>query len=328
MKILIFGGCGFLGTNIALEAIRRGHTVTAFDSLTRSGSERNIRVLEKAGVEIIRGDIRDREDFRSIQDVPDVIMHLAAQVGIFLSLAEPELDFNVNALGTINVLEFARTMGNIPVIYASTNKVFAGVNQLPIIESATRYDFVDVKGIPEFFPMLGGQHTPYGLSKLVGALYCKEYFYTYKLPTVVNHMSCLYGYFQSGRLDQGWIDFILKCILKDGSVTVFGDGKQVRDLLWCEDVANLYVTQAEQIDKIAGQEFSIGGGKEYTLSVLEAIKYCIELTGKQADIVFKPWREADQRVYYADATKAELLLNWKPTVDPKEGIKRMYEQYK
>lgn len=328
MNLLIFGGTGFLGTNIAIKAIERGYTVTAFDSFIRPGSEHNIILLNRLGVEIIRGDIRNQEDFKLLTKRPDSIIHLAAQVGISLSLKYPVMDYEINATGTLNVLEYARTHGNIPVVYASTNKVFSGVNKQKIVEKETRYEFRDIIGISEEHPLIGGQHTPYGLSKLVGALYCKEYFHTYGLPVVINHMSCLYGLYQSGHADQGWIDFIMKCIMKDGKVNVYGDGKQIRDLLWCEDIAELYLTQIERINEIAGEEFAVGGGQSNTMSLLEAIAYVEKLEGIKADITFGEWRAADQKVFYADISKARRLLGWEPKVSPEEGIKQMYEANK
>ena len=326
--LLIFGGAGFLGTNIALMAVKRGYSVVVFDSFVRSGSENNIKTLIDAGVEIIRGDIRNKQDFNLIDKMPDVIINLAAQVGISLSLQYPLMDYEINATGTLNILEFAREMGNVPVIYASTNKVFADVNKERIIEKDSRYEFKDIVGINEKNSLIGGQHTPYGLSKLVGALYCKEYFHTYKLPVVINHMSCLYGFHQSGNSSQGWIDFIMKCIMRDGKVNVYGDGKQIRDLLWCEDIAELYLAQVEKVNEIAGEEFAVGGGQRNTMSLLEAITYGEEISGIKAEITFGEWRAADQKVFYADISKAKELLGWEPKVSPRQGIKRMYENYK
>lgn len=320
MKLFITGIAGFLGTNIALLAKERGYDVEGVDNFSRFGVEENALILKDKGVQIFHGDVRD-----PLKIDADVIIHLAAQVGVRESIEKPVFDFSVNVKGTLNVLE-AAIERNIPVIYASTNKVFTQVNSLSLTEEDTRYSFMYQKtGIDEYASMRG-KHTPYGLSKLTAASYCLEYFYTYNLPTVVNHMSCLYGYYQQGIEDQGWVNYLMKCVLS-GKATIYGDGKQVRDLLWCKDIAELYLLQAENIDRVKGEEFVIGGGQQNTMSVIEAIRYLEKLSGKTVDITYKDWRSADQKVFYADLAKIQKYLPWKPTVSPEEGIRLMYEKY-
>lgn len=346
MKLLITGGAGFIGTNISLEAKNRGYEVTVFDSLIRKGVESNIPVLEKHGVKIFRGDIRNQADFERLEGAFDGIIHLAGNPGIPWSIAHPLYDFQVNALGTINILEYARSHGNLPFLFASTNKTYSDfINEFPYKKEGYRYvwDFpnfpmlVDTKGISERgineqFPTDGfGKypHSPYGASKLAADTYCQEYFHTYGLPVVINRMSCIYGYFQQGVADQGWIDHFVRTIaFGDGKIDIFGDGLQVRDMLFGTDVAKLYLDELEAIDRVKGSIFNVGGGSANTLSLLESIDIIERLTNKKAHIEVHDWRHADQKVYISDTTKVQISLGWQPTISPKEGIKLMYEQYK
>lgn len=345
MKLLITGGCGFIGTNIALEAVKRGHDVVAFDSLIRPGTEGNIPVLQKAGVEIVRGDVRNPEDFERLDGI-EAIIHLAGNPGIPWSIKWPVYDYNVNATGTLNVLEYSRHNGKIPVIFASTNKTYSDIiNTVPIFESATRYEwdqkslidplmsigFNPLFGLNESFPTEGyGKypHSPYGKSKLTADHYCQEYYHVYDIPTVVNRMSCIYGYYQQGVEDQGWIDFFVRQLVNgDGKINIYGDGKQVRDMLWGEDVAKLYLTELENIDDVAGEVFNVGGGYLNTCSLNEAIGIIEKETGNKADITYCDWRHADQRIYISDTRKAQSVLDWEQKVNPTEGIKKMIEAY-
>lgn len=330
MKICIFGGAGFIGTNVSLEAVKRGHKVVIFDSLIREKTEENLGIVEAT---LIRGDVRNPEDFERLPNNIDAIVNLAANPGIPWSIAWPLYDFKINALGALHVLEYARHHGKIPVIFASTNKIYSDkLNEIPMREQATRYVWKNKSyiGVPESFPVDGvGEyaHSPYGVSKCSADLYHQEYYHMYNLPTVINRMSCIYGYYQKGVADQGWIDHFIRMIaLKDGKLDIFGDGKQVRDMLWGEDVAKLYLDELEQIEKVQGQVFNVGGGMQNTLSLLEAIKIIERNTEKKAKISFKDWRPADQRIYISDIRKVKKFLDWKPTVSPEEGIKRMIKK--
>lgn len=331
MKILIFGGSGFIGTNIALEAIKQGHSVVIFDSLIRKDSEEN---LYKADAQYIRGDIRNLEDFERIPKV-DAIINLAANPGITWSIENPLYDFKVNALGALHILEYSRTHGKIPVIFASTNKIYSEeINELDLFEKDTRYEWFDndYKGIPEDFPMDSRgkyPHSPYGCSKASADLYHQEYYHIYGVPTVINRMSCIYGFYQKGVSEQGWIDHFVKVIEKgDGKLDIYGDGKQVRDMLFGTDVAKLYLKELDQIDITKGQVFNVGGGIENTISLNESISYIEEITGKKATLTHHDWRPADQKIYISDITKVEKVLGWKPTISPQEGIKLMWEAIK
>lgn len=346
MRILVTGGCGFIGTNVCIEAVNRGHKVIAMDSFIRPKSEQNLKALKKLKVEILRGDVRSALDLQR-SPIPDAIIHLAANPGIPWSIQWPKYDFEVNTIGTLNILEYARIMGEqfskkIPVIFASTNKVYSDlINNIPCKQQKTRYVWTQPKdgwfegvsehGINEFFPIDGyGQnaHSPYGASKLAGDIYCQEYFLTYGVPTVVNRMSCIYGYHQKGVEDQGWIDhFVRKIAFGDGELTFYGLGKQVRDMLFGTDVARLYIDEVENIDKVKGEVFTIGGGVNNTLSLLEAVNFIEEISRRTAHIQIKPMRHADQRIYISDIRKIKNKLGWEPTVTPQEGIQKMYSAY-
>lgn len=359
MKILITGGAGFIGTNISLLAREKGHSVTAFDSLIRPGTESNIPVLKAAGVEVVRGDVRNPEDFERVEGI-GAIIHLAGNPGIPWSIKWPLYDFNVNTVGTLNVLEYSRHHGKIPVIFASTNKTYSDIiNEVPLKEGDNRYvwntnkftqdtvypyrnphtplillkeGFSPEFGLNEFFPTEGFglyPHSPYGKSKLAADHYCQEYFHTYGIPTVVNRMSCIYGYYQQGVEDQGWIDWFVRALVKgNGEINIYGDGKQVRDMLWGEDVAELYLTELEQIEKTKGQIFNIGGSMKNTCSLNEAIATIENETNRKATITYGDWRHADQRIYISDTRKITHVTGWEQKTSPVEGIKKMIKAYK
>lgn len=342
MTILITGICGFIGTNIALAARKKNYKVIGIDSLVRKKTEENIPILERVGVTIIRGDIRNKEDFTRLPNAIDSIIHLAANSGVPWSLEDPVYDFETNARGTLNVLEFAKERGKIPLIFASTNRVYSDlVNEIPLKQNATRYTFdkeekswltgSSYMGISEQFSIDGfGKylHSPYGVSKLAGDLYCQEYCNIYGIPTVINRMSCVYGYYQKGVSDQGWVDHFMRTIgFGDRKVTVFGNGKQVRDMIWGEDIAQLYLKELEHIKKVKGEVFNIGGGIKNTLSILEAIQIIEEISEKKAIITYKPWRHADQKLYISDIQKVKDKIGWEPTISPKQGLTLMYKKF-
>lgn len=325
MKILIFGGAGFIGTNIVLEAKKKGHTPVVFDSFVRRGVEENII----PSVQYIRGDIRNPEDLRELPRV-DRIINLAANPGVPWSISYPLYDFNVNALGALNILEYARNNGNIPVVFASTNKVYHdGINEIPMTEYETRYAWDGYTGIKEDFPIDSqGKHpkSPYGVSKTAADLYHQEYRHMYKLPTVVNRMSCIYGHYQQGVEDQGWVNhFVRQLTTGDNIINIYGNGKQVRDMLFGTDVAELYIDQCENIEKYQGGVYNVGGGHFNTISLIESINYIEKLTGNKAILKYYPERPADQRIYISNIHKVCSVNGWKPKTKPEKGIKLMYE---
>ena len=332
MKYLITGGCGFLGSNLACEVLKRGEELIILDNLSRMGSIENLPWLKKQGnLRYIHADIRNANDVtRVISEVkPDVIFHLAGQVAMTTSIVDPRMDFEVNALGTLNVLEAVRKhTPECIVIYSSTNKVYGNLEWVKYEETETRYVTPDYpKGFDENIPL--EFHSPYGCSKGVADQYMLDYARMFDLKTVVFRHSSMYGGRQFATYDQGWIGWfcqkaleIKRGILKE-PFTISGNGKQVRDVLHAEDMKKLYFAAVEHIDKARGQAFNIGGGMENSLSLLELF-YILD---EELDIKLKytklKSRVSDQKVFVANVYKASRLLQWYPHVDKKEGINRM-----
>lgn len=319
-KILITGGAGFLGTNLIERLIKEGSKIIIADDLSRRGVELNLEYLKKKSPKIKHYQV-EINDIASVivGEKPDVIYHFAAQVAVTTSMISPLDDFRINAEGTFNV---ARTAGeyNIPVIYTSTNKVYGdNVNKVPIKEMRTRYDFsgkLAKMGIDENFSIDAPHHTPYGCSKLAGELYVREF------GGVVNRCSCMYGEHQYGIIDQGWVSYFITQKLLGKTITLFGDGKQIRDLLYADDMVELLIKQGKLLlnpkkQDIRGEVFSIGGGHKNTISLLELCDI-LDLPKK-----FGKWRPSDQKVYYADISKAKKVLGWEPKVSAEEGIKKL-----
>lgn len=321
MKVLITGGAGFLGSNLARKLIKSGASIILCDNLSRRGAEINLEKLKKEFplMKIYEVEISDVPSV-IVKEKPDLIYHFAAQVAVTKSVTSPISDFKINAEGTFNIARIAHEH-NIPLIYASTNKVYGdNVNKVPIKEFEKRYDFdgdLGGKGIHEDFPIDAKKHTPYGCSKLTGEIYVREF------GGVVNRFSCMYGENQFGIIDQGWVSYFIKQKLLGNPVTIFGDGKQVRDLLYIDDVVDLLIIQGKELlngnDRLKGEAFSIGGGYKNTISLLELCEK-LEITPK-----FAEWRPSDQKVFYADIKKAKKMLGWEPKVSVDEGIQKLHD---
>lgn len=336
MKILITGGAGFIGSYIASYYAEKGNEIIIIDNFSRAkifglsnkASLYNLDYLRNKfnNINFIDGDIRDFNLIKkSMRDV-DVVIHTAAQVAVTTSIKDPKIDFEINALGTFNILEAARLSNSNPsIIFCSTNKVYgSNVNKIPIREGETRYFFANEKfsnGIPEDFPIDLCEHTPYGCSKLVGDLYAQDYAYTYGLKIGVFRMSCIYGERQFGVEDQGWIAWFTIATLTNKPITIYGDGKQVRDVLYISDLIEAY--DAFIKSNLKHEVFNIGGGPENTLSLIELINLLKELTGKETKIIFNDWRIGDQKVYISNISRAFEKLGWKPKINPREGIKKI-----
>lgn len=334
MKYLITGGCGFLGSNIASEVLKQGHELVVFDSLYRLGSYQNLEWLKGHGeFEFIHGDIRNTNDVeRTIrQHRPEVIYHLAGQVAMTTSISDPKMDFEVNVGGSFNLLNAVRLYSpESTIVYSSTNKVYGDLEQFEYRETETRYECIDKpSGFDESVNL--DFHSPYGTSKGSADQYMLDFARIYGLKTVVFRHSSMFGGRQFATFDQGWLGwFTQKAIeIKNGTAkeafTISGTGKQVRDLLYASDCVALYLQAAENIKNIKGQAFNIGGGIENSSSLLELFQSLeqeldIEMTYEQL-----PPRESDQRVFVADITKAQKLINWTPKVSKAEGIRRMIE---
>lgn len=329
MKILITGGAGFIGCNLTAHFLRAGHTLTVFDNFSRRGAEANLAWLRAEfgeAVAVVRGDVRDFEAIRAAAAGQQAIFHLAGQVAVTSSVNDPRHDFEANALGTFNALEAARAAGTNPVfIYASTNKVYGGMEAAHIVDLGQRYAFADMPhGVPETWPL--DFHSPYGCSKGAGDQYVRDYHRIYGLPTVVFRQSAIYGPRQFGVEDQGWLAFFAICAATGRPFTIYGDGKQVRDLLYIDDLARAFELAVRHIDRTAGQVYNLGGGPERSLSVWTETQPLLEsLAGRALEVSFGDWRPGDQRVYLSDIRKAQADFGWTPQVTPAEGLRRLWE---
>ena len=330
---MVTGGAGFIGSNVAEYYAKRGEEVVVLDNLSRTeilgkvvgDPLYNWRYLKRYGnVKLVKGDIRSFEQVSEAARDVDAIIHVAAQVAVTISIANPRIDFEINALGTFNVLEAAR-LEDASLIFTSTNKVYGeNVNKIPVIEKETRYEYADPKfreGIPETFPIDLAGHSPYGCSKLAADIYVQDYAHTYGLRAGVFRMSCIYGERQFGVEDQGWVSWLTIATLTGKPITIYGDGKQVRDVLYVSDLVNAFDKFLNS--KLKHEVFNIGGGPKNTLSLLELLKILERMTSLKPKISFAEWRPADQKVYVSNISKAERLLNWKPRINPNEGLERL-----
>jgi len=323
MKVLITGGVGFIGCNTARYFINNGHKVIVFDNLSRKGVKNNLKFIKEA--KFIKGDIRNKSNLYQVGKV-DGIIHCAANPGIPKSIENPMFDFKTNALGTMNVLEYAREI-NCPVIYCSTNKVYPEdlINSLEIKETDKRYMWPNNQYGFSFTNEIGGRpHSPYGVSKLCGDIYCQEYYKVYDLPTVVNRMSAIYGLHQFGTEEQGWVSHFVRSALSTKTLNIYGDGKQVRDMLWGEDLAKLFLLELEKIDEFKGTVWNVGGGYKNSMSLIECIRYLEDKLNFSFKLNFYGWRIADHKIYISNITPLEKY--WKPTVSPEQGIDMMIDE--
>lgn len=332
MKYLITGGCGFLGSNIAVEIMKRDDELAVFDNLSRTGSTLNLNWLKEQGTfTFIHGDIRNAGDVERVirSQRPDVIYHLAGQVAMTTSLSDPRMDFEVNALGSFNVLDSVRKYSPATiVVYSSTNKVYGDLEWTRYEEGSTRYTTPDFPcGFPETVPL--AFHSPYGCSKGAADQYMLDFYRMYGIRTVVFRHSSMYGGRQFSTFDQGWIGwFCQKAVEKKSGtvhdpITISGNGKQVRDVLHADDMTSLYLKTVEKIDLTQGQVFNIGGGVANSLSLLELFSLLEKELGIQLDYTKLPPRESDQRVFIADISKIKKYINWEPLVGKTEGIRKM-----
>jgi len=329
MKILITGGAGFIGINCAAYFCRQGNEVIIFDNLSRAGAQQNIDWLAAHHpCRLVRGDIRNYTEITQVfaEHGPfELIIHLAAQVAVTTSVSNPREDFEINAYGTFNLLEAARHLNKEAVIiYASTNKVYGGMEDLKITEIAGRYAYLDhPEGIAETRPL--DFHSPYGCSKGAADQYCRDYYRIYGLRTIVMRQSCIYGYHQFGIEDQGWVAWFCIAAALNKPITIYGDGKQVRDVLFIDDLVSLYDQAYQNIDVIAGKIFNIGGGPLHTLSLHELLAQLELLKGAKIPIRYDNWRPGDQKVYISNIDAAEKVFGWKPRITVIEGIENLYD---
>ena len=317
MNILVTGGGGFIGAEAAVEMKKIGHNVTVLDT-----NPNRIRweTLRKQGIERI---LENVINIANLNIEVDAIIHCAAQTAATTGYELPALDFVTNALGTFEVCEFARKK-DAEIIFTSSNKVYGeNVNKVSMKEFGNRWDFVGrTFTVDELFPIDGTAHSPYGCSKLSGDMYVQDYRYSYGLKTNVYRMSCIYGSSQTGTEDQGWIWHIINQIITGKQVNIFGDGKQVRDILYVEDLIKLMKLTLEK--NVSGV-FNVGGGRDKTVSLMELLEI---VNPEFKDYVFHPWRTADQKVYISNYTKAQKVFGWTPVITPEEGINHIMKVQK
>jgi CDP-paratose 2-epimerase len=329
MRILITGGAGFIGANVADHHLGAGDDVVIFDNLSRPGTTGNLDWLRRRHGDrftAISGDVRDfGAVWAALWPSADRVYHLAAQVAVTTSVKDPRNDFEVNALGTLNVLEAVRKFAaDAVVVYASTNKVYGRMEDVAIVEGPTRYRYRDhPHGIAEDRPL--DFHSPYGCSKGCGDQYVRDYARIYGLKTVVMRQSCIYGTRQFGIEDQGWLAHFCIAARHGRPITIYGDGKQVRDVLWIDDLVAAYDAAAGHIDVAGGQVYNIGGGPTNTVAAWAEFGPLLEdVAGAPIDVEFADWRPGDQPIYVSDIRKAQRDLNWWPHVPLDVGLRRLW----
>lgn len=327
MNFLITGGCGFIGCNTVQRLLHLGHNVTIIDDLSRPGSERNLAWLRSEGsFTLHQADICEPKTFDEVFAGAkfDVAIHLAAQVAVTTSVTDPRRDFEINALGTFNLLEAVRRhRPETIVLNASTNKVYGKLPDFTLDEEPLRYTVPDLPhGVGELQPL--DFHSPYGCSKGAADQYITDYARIYGIRTVNFRQSCIYGYRQFGVEDQGWVAWFTIAHQLGRAVTIYGTGKQVRDILFIDDLVDCYLAAIERIDRVAGMTFNIGGGPQSTLSLLELLQALEKFSGRRVEHSFADWRPGDQPVYISDIRRAEELLDWRPQVQVSEGLERLY----
>ena len=325
----ITGGAGFIGCNLARALLAAGHRVSLFDNLSRPGAERNLAWLRKQGKpEFFRGDVRDMAEIRRALDAAgavDTVIHLAGQVAVTASVADPIKDFEINALGALHLLEALRNSNiNPTLIYASTNKVYGALEHVPTAACGKGRGFLDASaGIAEDCPL--DFHSPYGCSKGAADQYVRDYARIYGLPTIVFRMSCVYGPQQFGCEDQGWVAWFAIAAALDKPITIYGDGKQSRDLLFVGDLTEAVLAAGQHIDATAGQVYNIGGGPDNLRSVLELIETLESMLNKKIPVEFAPQRPGDQAVFVCDSAKAFRDFGWRPATGVEQGVRRLVD---
>jgi CDP-paratose 2-epimerase len=323
---LITGGAGFIGSNLADSLLSEGDRVVILDNLSRDGVTANAQWLQarhgsRLRVEI--GDVTDAKRVSSLVSGASRVFHLAAQVAVTTSLDDPAHDLRTNLLGTFNVLEAARAARTPPpVLFTSTNKVYGGMEEVAVEKAGEMYRYTDGRaGITERARL--DFHSPYGCSKGAADQYVRDYHRIYGLPTVVFRMSCIYGTRQFGTEDQGWVAHFARSLLGGAPITVYGDGCQVRDILWVDDLVRAMRATMAHIDTTAGEIFNMGGSLRNAVSVRQVIDRLGEITGKRVQLKTAPWRPGDQRIYISDTAKAERVLGWHSEVGWEEGLERL-----
>ena len=337
MRLLITGGCGFLGSNLASEALKKGIEVFILDNLSRKGSKINLSWLKTLG-NFLFYDV-DIRAFDKVEEIvkevrPDVVFHLAGQVAMTTSLIDPKMDFEINVMGTHNLLEALRKFNPEAItIYSSTNKVYGDLEDYEYKERETRYEVV---GKPQGFDesCTLDFRSPYGCSKGAADQYMLDYSRNYGLKNIVFRHSSIFGGRQYSTFDQGWVGWFVKQALikksnkKEPPFEIFGNGKQVRDILFSPDLINCYFSAISKSDICSGVAFNIGGGMTNSLSLIELFNFLEEELQVKLNFDEKPWRTNDQKVFVADTKKALKIFGWKPKIKIKEGLQGMIDWVK
>lgn len=326
---LVTGGAGFIGTNVTAALVARGYRVRVLDSLSRPGVERNLRWLEQScgeRIEVLRADVRDAEAVQRAVAGAHYVFHFAAQVAVTTSLQSPVDDFRVNAEGTLNLLEACRAQSIPPrLLFTSTNKVYGNLPQLELMQRGDQYVPVDPRprqhGIDELQPL--DFHSPYGCSKGTADQYVLDYARYFGLPNVVFRMSCIYGPHQHGTEDQGWVAHFARSVLRDESLVFYGDGRQVRDLLFVDDLSRAMLLALDRIDRTRGQAFNVGGGVENAASLRQVVRHLAERCRLTPSVRYEDWRPGDQRYYISDTRRLQAALDWQPRVTVAQGLNRL-----
>ena len=333
-NVIITGGAGFTGTNFTEHYLNMGYRVVVVDNLSRKGSRVNLDYLQShnkvANLEVITDDIRKpSKALAAAVEQADALFHFAGQVAVTTSVTDPREDFEINALGTFNMLELVRnSQGKKPAFFfSSTNKVFGGMEDISIEEDESRYFYRDLpQGISESRTL--DFHSPYGCSKGAADQYVRDYARIYGLKTVVFRQSCIYGYRQFGVEDQGWVAWFVIATVLNRSITIYGDGKQVRDVLFIEDLIAAYSQAWDKISEVSGNIYNIGGGPTNTISLLDLIALLKEEVSPDIPLSYADWRPGDQPVYVSDISKAETELGWRPQVSWDLGVRKLVKWVK
>jgi CDP-paratose 2-epimerase len=328
--VLITGGAGFIGTNLADRLLSAGQRILIFDNLSRSGSEANLAWLSAkhgARLQFERGDVRRPDAIRRALRHVTAVFHFAAQVAVTDSLTDPQHDFDVNACGTLHLLEAIRQAWNPPaMLFTSTNKVYGALADLDLFSTGRRYlpkdRSVAKVGINESRGL--DFHSPYGCSKGAADQYVLDYARNFKVPAVVFRMSCIFGPHQNGTEDQGWVAHFLMRANDRAPIRIYGDGMQVRDLLFIGDLLDAFELALGNVASTAGHVFNMGGGAQNTVSLLELLDLIRGLTGERCRTDFRPWRSGDQRYYVSDTRKFKSFTGWSPRVGVQEGLEILH----
>ena len=327
-RILITGGAGFIGANTARRFLKEGWSVTVWDNLARGGGESNLAWLRSFGDFAF-----EKFDLRHAPEVDqriagrgfDLIIHCAGQVAVTSSVADPREDFECNAIGTFNLLEGVRRHApKAMLIYASTNKVYGRMDGIRVVERNGRYQYADQpQGLSELYPL--DFYSPYGCSKGAADQYVRDYARIYGLATVCFRQSCIYGWRQFGIEDQGWVAWFIIASALGQPVTIYGDGRQTRDVLFIDDLVEALLLAYQHRTRTAGQVYNIGGGPKNQLSLIELLQIIEAKRGRKTEVRFSDWRPGDQRVFVADIAKAKADFGWQPAHDCRTGVNKLIE---